>query len=68
MINPDEEPPNKWLFDKMNPDKWPEEKIKQFKGTDVEATAPAHFANSDFFQYEFELIARFSKGKEISLE
>jgi len=67
MINPDGEPPNKWLFDKMNPDKWPEEKIKNFKGTDVEATAPAHFANSDFFRSEFELIARFSGGEKISL-
>ncbi len=55
----------KWLFDKLNPDKWPDKKVKQFKGTDVEATSPAHFANSDYFCNEFELIARFNNGVQL---
>jgi len=56
----------KWLFDKLNPDKWPEKKVDHFHGTDVEATSPAHFANSDYFCNEFELIARFQDGKQIN--
>ncbi|MBN2030187.1 hypothetical protein JW824_08065 [bacterium] len=54
----------KWLFDKLNADKWPEKKVEQFNGTDVEATSPAHFANSDYFCNEFELIARFNNGTQ----
>lgn len=54
----------KWLFDKLNPEKWSKKDIKKFRGTDVEATSPAHFANSDYFQDEFELIARFNGGKQ----
>lgn len=65
MINPDGDPPHKWLFGKLNPEKWSEEKQENFKGTDVEATSPAHFANSDYFQKEFEFIARFSGGSQI---
>ncbi len=54
----------KWLFDKLNPSKWLKKKVDQFNGTDVEATSPAHFANSDYFSNEFELIARFQGGKQ----
>ena len=52
----------KWLFDKMNPRKWAEKQLANFKGTDVEMTTPAHFANSDYFRHEFELISRFENG------
>jgi len=54
-----------WLFSEMNPDRWPVRKRKRFQGTDIDATTPAHFANSEYFQHEFELIARFDKGKRI---
>lgn len=54
----------KWLFDELNPKKWTQKKIQKFQGTDVEATSPAHFANSDYFRYEFELVARFKNGKQ----
>lgn len=57
--------PGKLLFYKLNPEKWPEKKIKDYRGTDVEATAPAHFANTDYFDYEFELVARFNNGEQI---
>jgi len=55
----------RWLFNELNPEKWPKEKIKNYKGTDIEATTPAHFANSDYFSHEFELIARFKDGVRI---
>lgn len=55
----------KWLFRFMNEDKWPPEEIKKYKGTDVEATSPGHFANSDYFSDEFKLIARFKDGEKI---
>lgn len=58
--------PGKWLFYELNPDKWPSEAIQKYKGTDVEATSPAHFANSDYFCFEFELIATFENGKQVS--
>ena len=57
--------PGKWLFRELNKEKWPEKKIKDYKGTDVEATAPAHFTNTDYFCHEFELIARFNNGLQI---
>jgi len=56
-------PQGKWLFHSANTSKWPAKFIEKYKGTDVEATAPAHFANTDYFQNEFELIARFDNGK-----
>jgi len=43
----------KRLFNKLNPAKWPKRKLKKFTRTDVEMTTPAHFANSDYFEYEF---------------
>lgn len=58
----------KWLFYELNQDKWPPEAIREYKGTDVEATSPAHFANSDYFCFEFELIATFDNGKEVFKE
>jgi hypothetical protein len=57
----------KWLFHDMNPEKWPEEKVLAYKGTDVEATSPGHFANSDYFCHDFELIARFKDGKRVEI-
>ena len=64
-VFPEEAKEHKWLFDRMKPDKWPEKKIRKFEGTDVEATAPAHFANADYFQNEFKLVARFKEGKRV---
>jgi len=54
-----------WLFKKINPDYWSEHIVNNFKGVDVEATTPAHFANSEYFDNEFTLIAKFNKGKRI---
>jgi len=54
-----------WLFNTINPRKWPEDLVKKYQGTDVDATTPAHFANSDYFDNEFKLIARFHKGVQI---
>jgi hypothetical protein len=58
-------PEGKWLFHSLNPDKWPPSEIAKYKGTNVEATAPAHFANTDYFQNEYELVARFKDGNRI---
>jgi hypothetical protein len=55
----------KWLFDSLDPVHWPLQKIAKFKGTDVEATTPAHFANSERFSNEFRLVASFENGKKI---
>jgi hypothetical protein len=59
-------PDTKWLFPRLNPEKWPQDKVERYRGTNVEATAPAHFANSNYFQNEFEPVARFKEGKRIS--
>jgi len=64
-IQTEDSPSGKWLFEALNPEKWPPETVRRYKGTDVEATSPAHFANSDYFFYEFELIARFDNGKQV---
>ncbi len=61
-----QDPPGKWLFHDLNPGKWSEKEIAKYKGTDVEATTPAHFANSEYFNSEFTLIARFRNGKIVS--
>ncbi len=57
--------PGKWLFYSLNPDKWPSAAVTYYRGTDVEATSPAHFANSGHFGHEFRLVARFRGGKQI---
>ncbi|MFO7889723.1 MAG: hypothetical protein R6V04_05215 [bacterium] len=54
-----------WLFNTINPQKWPEDVVKKYNGTDIDATTPAHFANSDYFDNEFKLIARFKNGLQI---
>jgi len=41
------------LFDKLNPEKWDPSEIKGFSRTDVEMTTPAHYTNSEWFDYEF---------------
>ena len=64
-IKKEDSRPGKWLFYELNSEKFPKEAIEKYEGTDVEATSPAHFANSDYFCYEFELIARFSGGKQL---
>ncbi|MBN1348382.1 hypothetical protein JXJ21_03170 [candidate division KSB1 bacterium] len=64
-IKTKDSPSGKWLFDSLNPEKWSAKAIDKFDGTDVEATAPAHFANSNLFSREFELVARFNGGKQI---
>ena len=61
--SPDE--PTKWLFRQLNPSKWSDDEIRRYHGTDVEATTPAHFANSDFYADEFERVARFNDGQRI---
>ena len=68
MIKPSipDAPKGKWLFRSLNPDKWPPSEIEKYKGTNVEATAPAHFANTDYFKNEFELVAKFKDGERIS--
>ena len=53
----------KWLFYELNPEKWSPKAVREYRGTDVEVTSPAHFANSDYFCREFELVARFQEGK-----
>lgn len=53
----------KWLFYSLNPIVWHESDISEYKGTDVEATTPSHFANSHLFCREFKLVARFKNGK-----
>ena len=58
----------KWLFDELNSEKWSQKKLQKFRGTDVEATSPAHFANSDYFRHEFKLIARFKNGQQLFQE
>lgn len=55
----------KWLFYELNPEKWSQKEIEKYRGTHVERTSPAHFANSDYFCNEFELIARFEGGKQV---
>ena len=54
----------KWLFNTLDPQKWPEKLLAEFNGTDVEKTAPAHFANSELFCHEFDLVAKFNGGKQ----
>jgi hypothetical protein len=41
---------------------FPQSRISDQYGVDVEATTPAHFANSQYFDNEFELIAVFDQG------
>lgn len=56
------------LFRKLNPlapwpgGVFPQSRIPDQYGVDVEATAPAHFANSHYFDNEFTLIAVFDDG------
>ena len=56
------------LFRKLNPmapwpgGVFPQSRIPNQYGVDVEATAPGHFANSHYFDNEFELIAVFDQG------
>jgi len=56
------------LFRKLNPlapwpgGVFPQSRIPNQYGVDVEATAPAHFANSHYFDNEFELVAMFDGG------
>ena len=61
------EPEMERLFNKLNPEKWTVSQIEKFERTNVEATSPAHFANSNYFNDEFKLIARFNMGKRIKL-
>ena len=46
----------KLLFSKLNKKKYLYDKVSNFKGIDVEATSPAHFANTDHYNNEFKLI------------
>ena len=59
------------LFQKINPlapwpgGVFPQSRIPGKYGVDVETTAPAHFANSHYFDSEFELVAVFDSGWRI---
>ena len=58
------------LFSTFKFDTWPmrlvvAEDNTECKGVDVEATAPAHFANSHDFDNEFEMVAQFDNGQQI---
>jgi len=61
-------PSFKPLFRKLNPTApwpggvFPQSRIPDQYGVDVESTAPAHFANSHYFDGEFELVAVFDQG------
>lgn len=44
------------LFNKLNPMYWTEKELKEFSRVDVEATSPAHFANSRWFDGEYRHI------------
>ena len=57
----------KLLFTHLDMNRWTPEEINEFRGVDVEATAPAHFANSEYFGDEFALVARFKDGVEYKL-
>ncbi|MBN2090806.1 hypothetical protein JW964_14430 [candidate division KSB1 bacterium] len=59
-------PDKKWLFETLNTEKWPQKIIQNYNGTDIEATSPAHFTNTDYFANEFKLIARFNGGKQVA--
>ena len=64
-IKTEDSRPGKWLFYELNSEKWSQKAVEKYRGTNVEATAPAHFANTDYFSNEFELIARFNEGKQL---
>lgn len=64
-LRKDIEPKMTRLFNKLNPEKWTIKQLKKFIRTDVEATTPGHFANSNYFDNEFKLIAKFDLGKRI---
>jgi len=55
----------KFLFHDLAFNKWEPECYSTFKGVDVEATTPAHFANTNFFNGEFKFVSSFNKGKRI---
>jgi hypothetical protein len=65
LLKTPQSPQGKWLFHDLNKDKWSQKEVDRYTGTDIELTAPAHFANSDYFCFEFKLIARFKDGKKI---
>ncbi len=52
------EPDMTRLFDNPDEDDWTEKEMRKFDRTDVEATTPAHFANSRYFDGEFMRIVR----------
>ena len=68
VLNQNGRPSYSKLFRKLNPlapwpgGVFPQSRVPDQYGVDVEATAPAHFANSRYFDNEFELIAVFDKG------
>jgi len=55
----------KWLFHSLNPNRWSTKKIANYRGVDVEMTTPAHFANTDQFENELKLVARFNNGVRV---
>ena len=55
----------KFLFRNLNPKRWTQEQCREYRGTDVEMTSPAHFANSNFFGHEFKRVVRVKNGQFI---
>lgn len=55
----------KFLFPHLNPVMWTGEEYRRYRGTDVEMTSPAHFANSHYFGHEFERVVRIRDGQFI---
>lgn len=55
----------KFLFRNLNPERWTQEQCREYRGTDVEMTSPAHFANSNFFGHEFKRVVRVKNGQFI---
>jgi hypothetical protein len=68
VLNQNGQPSFDNLFRKLNPmapwpgGVFPQSRIPNQYGVDVEATAPAHFANSHYFDNEFKLVAVFDQG------
>jgi len=68
VLNQNGQPSFDKLFRKLDPmapwpgGVFPQRRIPNQYGVDVEATAPAHFANGHYFDNEFELIAVYDDG------
>jgi hypothetical protein len=58
------------LFSRFKYDTWEKRRVilagnTEYRGVDVEATTPAHFANTDWFDDEFQRVAEFRNGQRL---